>query len=74
LEGLASVIRAVPMPVLAIGGITLDRVAAIAACGAAGIAAVGLFALPSAEMRERRRLGELVNTLRARFDSAFSGS
>jgi thiamine-phosphate diphosphorylase len=40
LRGMAA---AVPIPVLAIGGISLDRVASVAAAGASGIAAIGLF-------------------------------
>jgi thiamine-phosphate diphosphorylase len=44
LEPLARAARAVDVPVLAIGGITADNVGAIAASGAAGFAAIGLFA------------------------------
>ncbi len=44
-----------PVPVLAIGGITLERVPEVAASGAAGLAAIGLFAAlggaPAAELR-----------------------
>jgi len=35
--------RAVTLPVLAIGGITLDRIPAVLQAGAAGVAAIGLF-------------------------------
>ena len=35
---------ALPLPVLAIGGVTRERVAEIAASGAAGVAAIGMFA------------------------------
>jgi thiamine-phosphate diphosphorylase len=41
---LIEAIRATPVPVLGIGGVTADNVADIAAAGAAGIAAIGLFA------------------------------
>jgi thiamine-phosphate diphosphorylase len=44
LDGLADACRAGRVPVVAIGGITLDNVTGIAAAGAAGIAAIGLFA------------------------------
>ncbi len=45
------------VPVLAIGGITLERVPAVAASGAAGLAAIGLFAaLGDAPPAEFRRL------------------
>jgi thiamine-phosphate pyrophosphorylase len=41
LEGLAAVARAVPVPVVAIGGITVERAGEIAPTGAAGVAVVG---------------------------------
>ena len=43
LDQLRDVCAAVRLPVLAIGGVTVDRVAHVAAAGAAGIAAIGLF-------------------------------
>jgi thiamine-phosphate pyrophosphorylase len=43
-ERLAAVCAAVPIPVLAIGGITAVRLGAVAAAGADGFAAIGLFA------------------------------
>ncbi len=53
--------EALPLPVLAIGGITLERVPEVAASGAAGLAAIGLFAAlggaPPAELR--RLVGEI---------------
>jgi thiamine-phosphate diphosphorylase len=42
-DGLAAVVAAASVPVLAIGGVTVDRVAEAAAAGADGIAAIGLF-------------------------------
>jgi thiamine-phosphate diphosphorylase len=42
-EGLREIVRAVRVPVLAIGGMTRERLAEVAAAGAAGIAAIGLF-------------------------------
>lgn len=42
-EGLRQVVAATSTPVLAIGGVTLDRIAPAARSGAAGIAAIGLF-------------------------------
>jgi thiamine-phosphate pyrophosphorylase len=41
--GLRAIVRSVRVPVLAIGGMTGDRIAEVAASGAAGIAAIGLF-------------------------------
>lgn len=43
-QALEAVCRAVRLPVLAIGGITADRAGAVAAAGAAGVAAIGMFA------------------------------
>ena len=43
LEGLSTIASRVRVPVLAIGGISVDRIAAVAKSGGAGIAAVGLF-------------------------------
>jgi thiamine-phosphate diphosphorylase len=55
-DALADVCRAVRLPVLAIGGITIDRAAAAAAAGAAGVAAITLFAqAEEAELRTRVR-------------------
>ena len=62
LEGLAAIVRASTAPVLAIGGITADRVGDVAAAGAAGIAAIGLFASGGP-------LESTVAELRMRFDT-----
>jgi thiamine-phosphate pyrophosphorylase len=43
-EGLRAMVRAARAPVLAIGGITDERIVQINAAGAAGFAAIGLFA------------------------------
>lgn len=43
IEALASVARSLRIPVIAIGGVTLDRIAECHAVGAAGYAAIGLF-------------------------------
>jgi thiamine-phosphate diphosphorylase len=43
LASLARLVRSVRIPVLAIGGVTQERVAEILACGAAGYAAIRLF-------------------------------
>jgi thiamine-phosphate pyrophosphorylase len=44
LEGLAAICRAVTVPVIAIGGITADRIAEVLAAGAHGIAVLGAVA------------------------------
>jgi len=41
LEALAQITRTVQLPVLAIGGITADRIAAVRAAGAPGVAVIG---------------------------------
>lgn len=43
LSGLAAIVRAVNVPVLAIGGMTSERLGPVRACGAAGVAAIGMF-------------------------------
>jgi thiamine-phosphate pyrophosphorylase len=44
LAALSAAVAATSVPVLAVGGMSRDRIAAITATGAAGIAAIGLFA------------------------------
>ena len=67
ITGLGAVTRAVVLPVLAIGGVHVGNVSSLAAAGAAGIAAIGLFAdlLRSGRSRE---LSSCVGALRAAFD------
>jgi thiamine-phosphate pyrophosphorylase len=43
LDGLAEIVQATAVPVLAIGGVTRERLDEIAMTGAAGVAAIGLF-------------------------------
>jgi thiamine-phosphate pyrophosphorylase len=44
LSALADVASAVPLPVLAVGGVTPDKVGEVVGAGAAGFAAIGMFA------------------------------
>jgi thiamine-phosphate pyrophosphorylase len=70
-DGLRAIVRRVATPVLAIGGVTAERVDAIAAAGAAGIAAIGLFAGRDAAAAERCRaiaMRAIVADARNRFD------
>ncbi len=72
--GLAAIAGGVAVPVLAIGGVTIDRVGAVATAGAAGIAGIGLF-LGSREAGGPAGCpgGSLVGVasrVRAKFDSA----
>jgi thiamine-phosphate diphosphorylase len=62
-SGLHDIAAAVDVPVLAIGGITLDRIHDVAAAGAAGIAAITLF-LPGT-----LPLARVIAAVRAQFDS-----
>ena len=73
LDGLRELVRAVSVPVLAIGGVGADNVWDIAATGAAGMAAIGLFADVPTDATDTndahidRALRELVARLRAPF-------
>jgi thiamine-phosphate pyrophosphorylase len=69
LAALAAVAQAVQVPVLAIGGISLNTVAAAAEAGAAGVAAIGLFFDAAGPMDDLRgRLIQTVAGLRRAFD------
>jgi thiamine-phosphate pyrophosphorylase len=60
LDRLAEVCRSVPIPVLAIGGVTLENIPDCLASGASGIAAIRLFQDapdPAATIRALRQLG-----------------
>lgn len=62
LDALERVCRAVSLPVLAIGGITLDNVRDVAAAGAAGVAGISIY-------RNSQGLAATVAALRRAFDS-----
>jgi len=64
--GLRRLVASTRAPVLAIGGVSADTIDEVARAGAAGIAAIGLFAVPDP-------LDALVRTLRSRFDTAKTG-
>jgi len=64
---LREIAAAVPIPVLSIGGITLERVAEVGRAGAGGLAAIGLFAEAAAHGRER--LQTLVKEASLAFDT-----
>jgi thiamine-phosphate pyrophosphorylase len=65
-DELARAVRAVHLPVLAIGGITRERAGDVARAGAAGIAAIGMFAAAG----DRPALRALVQQLRRTFDTS----
>ena len=75
-EGLARIAAAVDVPVLAIGGVTTDRLATIAQTGAAGVAAISLFLSESPDRDGCRALPlrDAVNAVRAAFDTPRSDS
>jgi thiamine-phosphate pyrophosphorylase len=62
LDALGRVCASVRLPVLAIGGVTIDRAPAVASAGAAGVAAIGLFA-------DAADLSRTVAALRNAFDT-----
>ena len=62
---LQAVCQSVAVPVVAIGGVTLENVPEVAAAGAAGVAAIGLFAGDAGAGASR--LGVLVRQLREAF-------
>lgn len=72
IEGLRQIVAAVDRPVLAIGGIAGDRIGEVAATGAAGVAAIGLFVAshPDAGAGGCRvaELRQTVKNARSRFD------
>ena len=77
LDGLRAVVSAMPVPVLAIGGITGARLDEVAAAGPAGVAAIGLFMAPAAAGDEAGRiscravpLAAVVERARAHFAAA----
>jgi thiamine-phosphate diphosphorylase len=76
LDGLARIAAGVDVPVLAIGGVTLDRVAAIARAGAAGAAAIALFMSesPNRDGCRAHPLRDLVTATRAAFDTPRTAS
>ena len=67
LDGLAAVVRAAPLPVLAIGGIDAGNAAQVAGVGAAGVAAIGFFADACASSGPVD-VADRVGTLRRAFD------
>jgi thiamine-phosphate pyrophosphorylase len=75
-DGLRAIVRAVRTPVLAIGGVSERTVGDVAAAGAAGFAAIGLFLGPDADAPDRLRvpcraipLQAIVERVRSSFDS-----
>jgi thiamine-phosphate pyrophosphorylase len=74
LDGFSAIVNAVRTPVLAIGGVTIDRMREIAAAGGAGIAAIGLFLDSAAEQCRAVQLESIARDSRKRFDTSGSRS
>ena len=68
-EELARVVSAVSLPVLAVGGVGIQSAPDVAAAGAAGFAAISLFAEPSVDA-----IGPMVRDAREAFHAAARGS
>lgn len=71
LDALEAQCRATPRPVLAVGGITVQRCADVAARGAAGVAAIGVFA--DAWRRGGTALQDVVAEMRALLNGPEAG-
>jgi thiamine monophosphate synthase len=70
-QALAEIVRRSNVPILAIGGVSMARLAAVAASGAAGVAAIGLFMGEGDAPSDCRAvsLSEIVQIARLRFDT-----
>lgn len=72
-DGLAAIVREAVVPVLAVGGVTAERVPQVRASGAAGVAAIGLFMgpVPTDGRTGCRAIGlrDVVRVARERFDT-----
>ncbi|HKY20675.1 MAG TPA: thiamine phosphate synthase, partial [Vicinamibacterales bacterium] len=68
LDDLSAVSRMSAVPVLAIGGMTLERAPAVAQAGASGVAGIGLF-IPADGQRQQVHLRAIVAGLRRVFDT-----
>jgi thiamine-phosphate pyrophosphorylase len=74
--GLSRVTARVAVPVLAIGGVTSERIGQLRQAGAAGMAAIGFFIAPAADEGEHCRavpLNRVVRAARSAFEAAGSG-
>jgi thiamine-phosphate pyrophosphorylase len=74
LDGLAAIANAVHVPVLAIGGVTIDRIPAVASAGGAGVAAIGLFMDASPVGCRATSLQAIAQAARSPFDTSGSRS
>lgn len=68
LEGLRALADAAPMPVIAIGGVSSERLADVATAGAAGAAGIGLFIGVTGDDCRAMPLVDIVRLARQRYD------
>jgi thiamine-phosphate pyrophosphorylase len=75
IEALARVVARVPLPIVAIGGVTVERADGIARAGAAGIAAIRLFAEApvASDADAETRIHEMVAAIEGAFASVDRG-
>jgi thiamine-phosphate diphosphorylase len=75
IEGFARIAAAAAVPVLAIGGVTVERAVEVARVGGQGIAAIGMF-MSDSRMEKCRAIAlhDRLVRLRASFDTLSSGS
>jgi thiamine-phosphate diphosphorylase len=74
LDGFSAVVRAVRVPVLAIGGVAIGCVGEVAAAGGAGIAAIGFFMGDADDECRAVQLDAIASEARSRFDTSGSRS
>lgn len=70
ISGFATIAAAVGVPVLAIGGVTIDRVAEVRDAGGQGVAAIGLFMNATARRCRAIPLHDRAEAIRLRFDTS----
>jgi thiamine-phosphate diphosphorylase len=77
-EGLSRLVHQLKVPVLAIGGVSIERIGAVASSGAAGVAAIGLFIGPQRQGPDPTcgavPLHETVRAARRQFDTPGAAS
>jgi thiamine-phosphate pyrophosphorylase len=74
LDGFSAIVKAARVPVLAIGGVAIDRLHLVASAGGAGIAAIGLFMGDTRDECRAVQLDAIATEARSRFDTSGSGS
>jgi thiamine-phosphate pyrophosphorylase len=73
-DGFSAIVKAARVPVLAIGGVAIDRVRDVASAGGAGIAAIALFMGDQEDECRAVQLDAIAAEARLQFDTSGSGS